>query len=160
MTDLLFNIRVEEATYKLKEGTKDSYYRQSGSTILPNRMSIDFQKELTYAQKKGRMLIERVIGEVRGSFKKTEQSPLKQHPPYGIHSKIFRPQCFPLVNGYATIAISNKEGKISKDSEEGLAAFFKADDGMLHIFFCAGINPSEKDKVLAYISQKIKEGVA
>ena len=103
------------------------------------------------------MLTEIVIGEVEGNFKKNEQSPLKQHPPFRIHSKIFRPRSYPLIMGYATIGISNKNGKISSESEEGLAAFFKSDDGMLRIFFCAGItNPSQKEQVLDYVSRKIK----
>lgn len=157
MVDAFIESTIHEATYKLKDGTSTSYYRQEGSTILPNRLSISIGAELTHAERKGRMLVENVIGEVKGSFTKVEQSPLKQHPPFSIHSKIFRPEHFPLVTGYAIIGISNKEGKISRESEEGIAAFHDAGEGVLHIFFCAGItNPSEKDKVLDFVNRKTK----
>lgn len=148
---------IHEAFYKLKEGTETSFYWQEGSTILPNRLSISIGAELSHAQKKGRMLAEEIIGEVKGTFKKVEQSPLKQHPPFYIHSKIFRPELSPSVIGYAIIGISNEEGKISRDSEEGLAAICNAGDGVLHIYFCAGItNPAEKEILLAFIDQKEK----
>ena len=148
---------IQEAIYKLKEGTETSYYWQEGSTILPNRLSISIGAELSHAQKKGRMLAEEIIGEVKGTFKKVEQSPLKQHPPFYIHSKIFRPELSPSVMGYAIIGISNEEGKISRDSEEGLAAICNAGDGVLHIYFCAGItNPTEKETLLAFIDRKEK----
>lgn len=148
---------IHEAFYKLKAGTETSYYWQEGSRILPDRMSISFGAELSHAQKKGRMLAEEVIGEVKGTFKKVEQSPLKQHPPFYIHSKIFRPELSPSVLGYGIIGISNEEGKISRDSEEGLVAFCNAGEGVLHIYFCAGIStPSEKELVLDYVSQKEK----
>lgn len=103
------------------------------------------------------MLAEEVTGEIKGTFKKVEQSPLKQHSPFNIHSKIFRPENHPSVLGYAIIGITNEEGKISRDSEEGLAAICNAGDGVLHIYFCAGItNPTEKELLLAFIDQKEK----
>lgn len=151
---------IHEAFYSLKEGTETSYYWQEGSRILPDRMSISFGAELSHAQKKGRMLAEEIIGEIKGSFKKVEQSPLKQHPPFSIHSKIFRPELSPSLLGYAIIGISNEAGKISRDSEEGLAAICNAGDGVLHIYFCAGItNPTEKERLLAIIDRKEK-GIA
>ena len=157
MVDAFIESTIHEAAYKLKEGTFTSYYRQEGSTILPNRLSISIGAELTHAERKGRMLVENVIGEVKGSFTKVEQSPLKQHPPFSIHSKIFRPEHFPMVTGYAIIGISNEDGKISRESEEGLAAFLKDGEGLFRIFFCAGLtNPSEKDKVLDYVNRKTK----
>lgn len=149
-----------EALYKLKEGTETSYYWQEGSRILPDRMSISFGAELSHAQKKGRMLAEDVVGEVKGTFKKDEQSPLKQHTPFNIHSKIFRPENFPSVLGYGIIGITNEEGRISRDSEEGFVAFCNAGEGVLHIYYCAGIStPSEKECVLGYVSRKEKGGV-
>jgi hypothetical protein len=148
---------IHESIYKLKDGTSTSYYWQSGSRILPDRMSISFGAELTHAEKRGRMLSEVVVGEIKGSFKKVEQSPLKQHPPFQIHSKIFRPELAESVLGYAVIGISNEEGKISRDSEEGLAAICNAGDGVLHIYFCSGVtNPSEKEWLLAVIDRKEK----
>jgi len=150
---------IQEATYKKKEGTATSFYRQSGSNILPERVSISFGSELSHAQKKGRMLAEEVIGEVKGTFKKVEQSPLKQHPPFNIHSKIFMPEGFPSVLGYAILGISNEQGKISRDSEEGLAVFIKAGEGVLQIFYCDGItNPAEKEAMLTYIDHKKRDG--
>jgi hypothetical protein len=148
---------IHEAIYKLKDGTSTSYYWQEGSRILPDRMSISFGAELTHAERKGRMLAEEVIGEIKGSFKQVEQSPLKQHPPFQIHSKIFRPELASSVLGYAVIGISNEAGKISRDSEEGLAAICNAGEGVLHIYFCSGVtNPSEKEWLLAILDRKEK----
>lgn len=148
---------IHEAFYKLKEGTSTSYYWQAGSRILPNRMSISNGAELSHAVKKGRMLLEEVTGEIKGTFTKVEQSPLKQHPPFNIHSKIFKPELSLSVMGYGIIGISNEAGKISRDSEEGLAAICNAGEGVLHIYFCAGVtNPTEKECVLAIIDRKEK----
>ncbi len=148
---------IQEADYKLKDGTSTSYYWQRGSKILPNRLSISLGPELTSAERKGRMLIESVIGEVKGTFTKPEQSPLKQHPPFGIHSKIFRPDHYPNILGYSTIGISNADGKITRDSEQGFAAFIRIDPNTLKVFFCVGItNPSQKDSVLEAITRKIE----
>lgn len=155
MNGLLIEISMNVALYKLKEGTATSYYWQEGSRILPNRLSISFDSELTHAERKGRMLFENVIGEVKGSFTRIEQSPLKQHPPFRIHSKIFRPIHFPSVLGYAVVGISNKEGRITRNSEEGLVVFRKAGEDMLKVFFWVGItNPAEKDSVLEYVTKK------
>lgn len=155
MTGLLIEISMNVALYKLKEGTSTSYYWQEGSKILPNRLSISFGTELTHAERKGRMLLEDVIGEVKGNFTRVEQSPLKQHPPFSIHSKIFRPLHFPSVFGYAVMGISNEEGCISRNSEEGLAVFCKVGEGELKVFFWPGItNPSEKDDVLEFVTKK------
>jgi hypothetical protein len=148
---------IHEAIYRLKEGTSTSYYWQSGSRILPDRMSISFGAEITHAEKKGRMLAEEVIGEIKGGFKVVEQSPLKQHPPFHIHSKIFRPELSKSVMGYAVIGISNEDGRIARDSEEGLAAICNAGDGVLQIYFCPGITtPTEKERMLAVIDRKEK----
>lgn len=152
-----FESTMLESVYKIKEGTSTSYYWQSGSRILPNRLSISFGAELSWARREGRMLIENVVGEVKGRFTKAEQSPLKQNPPFGIHSKIFRPDHFPLVDGYAIIGITDKQGKITRNSEEGFVAFKKVEAGTFRIFFCAGItNPSEKEEALSFVNQKIK----
>lgn len=155
MTGLLIEISMNVALYKLKEGTSTSYYWQEGSKILPNRLSISFGTELTHAERKGRMLIENVCGEVKGCFTRAEESPLKRHPPFRIHSKIFRPIHFPSILGYAVIGISNEEGRISRDTEEGLAVFCKAGKDVLKVFFWAGItSPSEKDDVLEFVTKK------
>lgn len=158
MVEAFIENTMNVALYKLKDGTSTSYYWQEGSKILPNRLSISFGAELTHAERKGRMLIESVIGEVKGNFTKDEQSPLKQHHPFGIHTKIFRPLHFPAVLGYGIIGISDENGRITRESEEGIVVFCKAGEGMLEVFFWAGItNPSEKDSVLEFVVMLTKK---
>ena len=143
---------IQVARYELKEGTSSSYYWKSGSRILPNRMSISLNSELSKAERKGRMLIENVIGEVNGKFTTLEDSPLKQHKPFCIHSKIFQPISFPLLS-YGTISVTNQEGRCTRDSEEGLLVFHQAATGVLMLYYMAGVtsNPSDLNAVFSYI---------
>ena len=48
---------LQQATYRLKEGTKSSYYWQSGIKILPERLSISGNSEFTKVARKGRNLL-------------------------------------------------------------------------------------------------------
>lgn len=139
---------IQVATYKLKEGTSTSYYWQKGSTILPNRISFTLGKEITEAKHKGRMLNkeEKVIGEVDATFKKDETSPLKQYKPYNIHSKVFQSIDFPQLTGYATLAVTNEEGKCK--NEEGLLVIVQESESVLTFFYVAGVTCNPGDKML------------
>ena len=69
---------LQEAVYLRKEGTAGSYYRASGASILPRRLSISFNTQMAQTALKGRNLIHKVVGQILGTFTKDEQSPLKQ----------------------------------------------------------------------------------
>lgn len=151
------NKTIQTSVYTLKEGTETSYYWQSGSKVLPNRLSISFDAELSKAQHKGRMLSRIVLGEVKGTFTKVEVSPLKQNKPFCIHSKIFQSEDYPSLAGYSVIAVSNSEnGKCT--NEEGLLIFDKIAENTLQLYYMAGVtcNPSDLLAVLDYVLSQHK----
>lgn len=125
------------AIFEKKADTKTSYYIKAGETPLPSRLSIDLSNVFTTSANKGRMVSgDMVIGEIRGEFRKSEVSALKQNPPFKVSSKIFRKTDFPQLLGYGTLAISNEEGRTCK--EEGVVIFVDMGVNLLKIFFIAG----------------------
>ncbi len=110
---------IQEAVYQKKEGTAGSYYRASGASILPKRLSISFDKEMAQTARKGRNLQHKVVGQLLGSFTKPEQSPLKQFKPYIVRTNIYQDNDFPILKGYGTLGISNQTGKIDQQSDKG-----------------------------------------
>lgn len=160
MNSVFIESTIQVAKYELKEGTSTSYHWKAGSRILPNRMSISFNSELSKAERKGRMISLNVIGEIKASFTKNEESPLKQHKPFNIHSKIFQPVDYPSLC-YGVLAVTNSEGKCTKESEEGLLVFRRNEKGNAFVaYYMAGVteNPTELDEVLAFVSNN-KKGV-
>lgn len=161
MTSQFIRNQIQKAYYQKKSGTATSYYRQSGATILPDRLSIDFTHMITSATYKGRMLLEKVIGEIRAAFKKSESSPLKQNKPYKVTSKIFQKPEFPQLSGYGTIAISDANGHITKESEEGVVVFNRIDEYTLQIYYMPGkCTPDFILSVCEYVAADIKNGEA
>ena len=73
---------LQQGTYRLKEGTKSSYYWQSGTKILPDRLSISKESEMTKVARKGRNLLHSLAGQMVGTFKIHEESSLVE-PKYG-----------------------------------------------------------------------------
>ena len=128
--------QIKSAIYQHKEGTKGSYYFKSGNTILPSRLDITLGSTMTRVSNKGRILSEEEVGEIRGTFKKIEESPLKQFKPFKIYSRIFRMLEFPHLTGWSGIAISDKGGKTK--NEEGVAVFHRNGEDLLEIFFISG----------------------
>lgn len=127
---------VKSAIYRRKAGTKTSFYYQTGSTILPGRLDIMLGQVFTKARRKGRMITEEVVGEIRGTFKKSEESPLKQFKPFRISAKIFRNEEYPQLTGWCGLAVSDKTGRTT--NEEGVAVFNHMEEDRLEIFFVAG----------------------
>ena len=84
MVEEFISKAMKTATYQHKEGTANSYYWQSGSRILPNRLSISKGSEMTSVQRKRRNLLSPVVGQILGRFTKIEESPLKQHKPFDV----------------------------------------------------------------------------
>ena len=128
--------QMKAAIYMKKADTKNSFYWESGDCILPSRLDISLGNTFTKAEHKGRMTSESVVGEIRGQFKKAEESPLKQFKPYKVSSKIFRQADFPKLTGWCGLAVSDEEGKAR--NEEGVAVFHELEEGKLQIFFVAG----------------------
>lgn len=136
MNKELLKAFLKVAIYTHKADTKNSYYRQSGDDILPNRIDLSLGSTFTKAERKGRMTSERVVGEIRGQFKTTEASPLKKFKPFKISSKIFRQDEFPQLIGACDLAVSDEEGKAK--IIEGVAAFYQVAKDTIQIFFVAG----------------------
>jgi hypothetical protein len=137
---------------------KTSYYRISGDSILPSRLDISLDTIFSATQHKGRMVTEKPIGEMRGQFKVLEESPLKQHKPYKISSKIFRQVEFPQLTGWAGIAVSGEDGRATQ--EEGVAVLVEMDKGVMQVFFVAGV-ASLPDNILAvcnFVNSYIEKG--
>jgi hypothetical protein len=110
---------LQEAVYLRKEGTAGSYYRASGASILPRRLSISFNTQMAQTAQKGRNLIHKVVGQLLGTFTKDEQSPLKQYKPYTVRTNLYQDNDFPMLKGYGTIGISNHTGKVDRQSDKG-----------------------------------------
>ncbi len=151
---------MEAAAYSRKADTKTSYYYQGGSRVLPSRLDISFGNMFTKPRNKGRMVTEMVVGEIRGRFKTAEQSPLKQHTPYKVSSKIFRQGEFPQLIGWAGVAVSDKDGRTSK--EEGVAVLADLGNDTVGIFFFAGIEslPDGILSVCSIVADEMKKGEA
>lgn len=129
---------LQEATYKLKEGTKSSYYWQSGTNILPERLSISKESEMTKVARKGRNLIHSLAGQMVGTFKKNEESPLKAVKPFICRTQIWAVDEYPLFIGYGTTGITNDEGKITDTGD--LVVFYTPDNwSTIRISFFRGL---------------------
>jgi hypothetical protein len=123
----LIEATMKESCYQRKPGTTSSYYFESGSRILPNRLSIS-RDELTMVRKKGRNLLHPVIGQLIAQFTQVEGSPLKLNKPYGVRTQIWQIPQYPLFVGYGSIGISNEEGKIDRGSDTGDLIVLDAED--------------------------------
>lgn len=126
---------IKIATYQKKETTKDGYYWFSGSTILPNRLTISngIIKHIAY---KGRNL-QTTKGQLMGRFKKTEQSILMLNKPFEVSTQIWAIDGYPQFIGYGTVGISNSEGKITRESDKGDLVILHSPDNWqtIKIFF-------------------------
>lgn len=147
---------LQEAIYVKKAGTITSYLWQSGMNILPKTLSISRECEFSKVAKKGRNLQHPIAGQMIGSFTKKEDSPLKQNTPYKIRTQIWSIDDFPLFIGYGSIAISNKEGKVTQESDLGdLVILYSSNDWQsIHIYYSAGMITNLYE-VIEYLSTTI-----
>lgn len=146
------------AFYQHKEGTKISYYWQSGCTILPNRLSISKGTEVTSVQRKGRNLLHPVVGQLLGKFKVTEESPLKQHKPFEVRTQLWQIPFYPLFIGYGTLGITGETGKVESDTGD-LVVLYSVDHWEnITIFYFAGMgNVNDMEKVMKYLCRYVGE---
>ncbi len=145
----------KEAVYKLKEGTQGSYYYSSGTKILPDRVSISREREITKVARTGRNLLHPIIGQLIGKFKVKESSPLKRFKPFNCRTQIWQIPEYPLFIGYGSIGISNDQGKINRASDTGdLVVLTTADRNWdtLRIYYFPGMI-QQLDAVMQYLSE-------
>ncbi len=139
-------------SYKIKEGTKSSYYQAEGERILPDRLSIT-KEEITSVRKKGRNLIHPITGQMIGTFKKDEVSPFKVYKPYTTRTQIWKKPEFPMFIGYGTLGITNDEGKISDTGD--LLIFYTPDnwENIKILLFIGMGNPNDEMEAFEYANK-------
>jgi hypothetical protein len=145
----------QDAVYNLKEGTQSSYYHTSGARILPKRLSISRESEMTKVAKAGRNLLHPVIGQLIGRFTREETSPLKRYKPFFCRTQIWQVPEYPLFIGYGSIGISNNEGKINRASDTGDLVVLTASDRdwrTLRIYYFPAMI-HQLDAVMQYLSE-------
>ena len=148
---------LQEAIYTLKEGTASSYYWQSGTRILPNRLSISRKYEMTKVKKQGRNLLDPVVGQMIGNFTKDETSYLKRFAPYCVRTQIWKDYNFPLLIGYGTTGITDTTAPRRFYDTQDLLAFYSDDEWRsIHIFFISKMGmPEYKDVALQCVQDLI-----
>lgn len=147
------------ATYRHKEGTKASYYWQSGSKILPNRLSISKQSEMTNVQRKGRNLLHPVVGQLLSRFTKEEASPLKQHKPFEVRTQLWKVPLYPLFIGYGTLGISSESGNVAGDTGDLIVLCSSDQDWQtIVIYYFAGMgNVNDMEQVMKFLDHYLVE---
>lgn len=142
---------LQKAIYQLKEDTKSSYYWQSGSHILPNRLSISKEKEITAVQRKGRNLLHPIVGQMLGNYSKKDESRLKRYKPYSVRTQIWQLPNYPLIIGYGSSGITNEAGQIEDTND--LLIFTSPDNWTtITIYFFAGMaSPDNMIEALEYL---------
>ena len=147
---------LQQATYRLKEGTKSSYYWQSGTKILPDRLSISKESEMTKVARKGRNLLHALAGQMVGTFKIHEESPLKLFKPFTCRTQIWAVDEYPLFIGYGTIGITNEEKGITDTGD--LVVFYSPDNWFtIQISFFRGLgNPDYLLQCMEFLNNGLK----
>ena len=144
------------AIYARKEDTATSYYWQSGSGILPNRLSIS-KNQMSSVQRKGRNMLHPVSGQLLGTFRVAEESPLKQHKPFKLRTQLWQVPLHPSFIGYGTIGITNEEGKITDTGD--LVMLFSHDEWeTIYIYYFAGMgNPNDLPQVEKFLAEYVNK---
>lgn len=142
-------------SYKIKEGTKTSYYQVEGAGILPSRLSIS-KEEITSVKRKGRNNIDPIAGQMVGSFKKDEASTFKVYKPYAARTQIWKMIEYPMFMGYGTLGISNKEGKTSDTGD--LLIFYTPDnwENIKILFFKGMASLNNRDEAFEYADKLLE----
>ena len=149
---------MEVATYTHKQDTASSYYWVKGSKILPNRLSIS-RSQMSSVQRKGRNMIHPVAGQLLGSFKVTEESPLKQYKPYSVRTQIWQVPLYPKFIGYGTIGISGESGKVEGDTGDLIILYSSDHWANITTFYFAGMgNISDMEQVMKYLNPLVEAG--
>lgn len=157
MTEQFIEAIKQTSIFQRKEGTATSYYRISGTKILPERLSIS-REEMRKTAHKGRNLQHKIIGQMMGTFKKSESSALKQYAPFQLRTNIWQMDSFPSFIGYGTTGITNKLGKIDRESDIGdLVVLQPTAPGWLEIkihYFPGGV--MDLEMIMEYLYKSIK----
>ena len=160
MIDEFIRKSMKVAVYKHKEGTKSSYYWQQGCKILPNRLSISRGNEMTNVQHKGRNAMHPVVGQLIGTFKVAEESPLKKYKPFVCRTQIWQVPLYPLFIGYGTIGISGASGKVEGDTGDLVILYSTDQWANITIFYFAGMgNINDYEQVAKFLTKYVESGL-
>ena len=144
--------QVHKAIYELKADTNLSYYRQSGSAILPRRVNIRLFSEFgKYKTAK------HIVGDFRGIYSLTERSPVMRHKPFNIHSKIFRFRDVNAKNiGFAPISITGENGRIDASQQIGIVVVKRTTLSSVTVYYfpAAQESPEQIKKIFNYVLEK------
>jgi hypothetical protein len=155
MTDEFLKSNHLQFIYELKPGTSTSYYLTAGARgILPARIGVT-RESFSSIHQTGRNHLEKLTGQIKATFKKSDISIYKKNKPFWIHTSLFEIQEFPVFAGYGDIGISNDEGKT--ESTEDLLIIHSSDQWqriIIHIF--RGML-FQKDQVFPYLYNLMKQ---
>lgn len=147
------------AFFEKKQGTSTSYYWQSGCQILPNRISVSKEMEMSSVQKKGRNTHQNVVGQFLAQFTKKEESPLKQYPPYQVRTQLWQVPLYPQFIGYGTIGITGESGKVKGDTGDLIVLYSPDDWNNIVVFFFAGMGSiNELHPVMRFLQKEVESG--
>jgi hypothetical protein len=99
--------------------------------------------------------LEKLTGQVKATFKKSDESIYKKHKPGWIHTSLFEIQEFPVFAGYGDIGISNALGKT--ESTGDLLIIHSSDEWQrirIHIFRGMLFH---KDQIFPYLYKLLKQ---
>lgn len=149
MNEQLIKAKHEPSLYELKEGTTSSYYLKEGKrNLLPERLT--FSKEgFKVLKHTGRLMTEKKVGQLAGTFKVKEESCYKLYKPFSIFSSIFEAKDYPLFIGYGDIGLS-KEGPEKPERTKDLFILYSPGKGTLEVHLFKGLLEF-KEPVLAYL---------
>lgn len=156
--NMIISKAMQVAVYKHKEGTASSYYWQSGSRILPNRLSISKGSDMTSVQRKGRNLQHTNIGQLLGKFTRVEESPLKQYKPYSVRTQLWQVPAHPEYMGYGTLGITGASGRVEGDTGD-LVVLYTADGwDTISIYYFAGMGSlSGLQRAMQFLGGHVEE---
>lgn len=152
MTKQFIDALKQTCIYQRKEDTTSSYYRQAGTTILPERISIN-RKAISTIENLKSSHMHKPIGYIAAHFKKNETSPLKLHKPYKLRTNIWLNEYFSSIIGYGIIGMSNEQGKINRKSEKSDLIILKELEPnwkIIEIQYFAGMS-MELDAILKHL---------
>jgi len=111
MNDEFLKSKHLQFSFELKPNTSTSYYLTAGARgILPARIGVT-RESFSLIHQTGRNHLEKLTGQIKATFKKSDESIYKKHKPYWCHTSLFEIQEFPVFAGYGDLGISNALGK-------------------------------------------------
>ena len=118
--------------------------------LFPNRVVITADG-FAQLRKKGRNL-QPIAGQFVSNFKKSEESILKQYPPYTIRTQIWKIEDYPQLIGYGTCGITNENGE-TQDNGDLMVFYSNNKWETITVFYFVGLaKPEFRDEAFRYVA--------